>query len=169
MEYIQIGKMVNTHGVKGEVKIMSYSDFDTERYKKGNTVYILKDGKYISFIVQSFRQHKGFSLVTFQGIQNMNEVEQYKECIVYMNKADRKPLANNEYYRDQLLGLEVIDEEGLLIGTIIAVEETTRNQTYLRILRKDKNDALVPYVPLFIRSVDLEKKQIIIHKEEGLL
>ena len=84
MEYICIGKIVNTFGIKGELKIQSYSDFDALRYKKGNTVYVRKDGKYLPFRIASFRSHKGFSLVSFAEHQNINLVEQYKECEIFI-------------------------------------------------------------------------------------
>jgi 16S rRNA processing protein RimM len=169
MEYIKIGKIVNTHGVKGELKIQSCSDFDAERYQKGNKVYVFYEGQYIPYTAASFRVHKGFSLVSFAEAQNINDVEKYKESSVYMRAEDRKPLKHGEYYRDQLVGLLAVDEEGSQIGTVAAVEETCPGQTHLRIERQDREDALVPYIPVFIKKVDMEEKKIIIHKEEGLL
>jgi 16S rRNA processing protein RimM len=169
MEYIKIGKIVNTHGIKGELKIQSCSDFDAERYQKGKTVYIEKDGQYLPYKVFSYRVHKGFPLVSFADAQNINDVEKYKECSVYMDANDRQPLKNGEYYRDQLIDLKAVDEAGCEIGTVTAVEETYAGQTHLRIERTGENDALVPYIPLFIKQVDLEKKLIVIHREEGLL
>jgi 16S rRNA processing protein RimM len=169
MEYIKIGKIINTHGIKGELKISSCSDFDAERYQKGNTVYIACNGKYLPFRVQSFRTHQGYSLVSFQNAQNINDVEQYKECMIYMDAADRQPLGNGEYYRDQLLDLKAVDEEGHEIGMIKAVEETCPGQRHLRLQREGKSDALIPYIPFFIKKVDMEQKCIVIHVEEGLL
>ena len=74
MEYICIGKIVNTFGIKGELKIRSYSDFDAERYKKGSTVYVLKDGSYLPFVTASYREHKGFPLVSFRDLQGLIEI-----------------------------------------------------------------------------------------------
>lgn len=169
MKYIKIGKIINTHGIKGELKISSCSDFDAERYQKGNTVYIAYSEKYLPFQVQSFRTHQGYSLVSFQNALNINDVEQYKGCMIYMDAADRKPLGNGQYYRDQLLGLKAVDEEGHEIGNVSAVEETCPGQRHLRVQREGKNDALIPYIPFFIKRVDLEQKCIVIHVEEGLL
>jgi len=86
-----------------------------------------------------------------------------------MDANDRQALTDGEYYRDQLIDLKAVDEAGSEIGTVIAVEETYAGQTHLRIERAGENDALVPYIPLFIKQVDLEKKLIVIHREEGLL
>lgn len=169
MDYIKIGKIINTHGIKGELKIQSYSDFDAQRYQKGNKVYILYEGKYIPFQVATFRVHKGFSLVSFQNAQNINDVEKFKESLIFMSAEDRTPLKKGEYYRDELIGLQVYDEEGSKIGTVSAVEETYPGQRHLRIARTNQGDALVPYIPVFIKKVDMEQKIIVIHVQEGLL
>jgi 16S rRNA processing protein RimM len=169
MEYICIGKIVNTFGIKGELKIQSYSDFDAQRYKKGNTVYVHKDGKYLPFQIASFRTHKGFSLVAFAQNQDINLVEQYKECEVFIEKSSRAKLPEGEYYRSELEGLSVYTEDHELIGTVKAVEETNGANNYLRIVTADEKEVLVPYVKAFISSVDPEQKQIIIRRVEGLL
>lgn len=169
MEYIKIGKIINTHGIKGELKIQSCSDFDEERYQKENTVYLFAEGKYLPFKVASFRVHKGFPLVSFLGAQNINDVEQYKGCDIFMDAKDRRPLKDGEYYRDQLVDLTAVDEEGNVIGIVTGVEETCPHQTRIRITRENAADALVPYIPLFIKRVDLSERKIMIHKEEGLL
>lgn len=169
MDYIRIGKIVNTHGIKGEVKIQSCSDFDAIRYKKGNTVYLFYEGQYLPFLVASFRMHKGFPLVSFQNAQNINDVEKFKECAVFMSNEDRTPLHKGEFYRDELVGLQVNDEAGVKIGIVTAVEETCPGQTHLRIQREEMNDALIPFVPVFIKHVDIAQKVITIHAEEGLL
>jgi 16S rRNA processing protein RimM len=169
MEYICIGKIVNTFGIRGELKIKSYSDFDELRYKKGNTVYLLKDGKYLPFITASFRSHKGFSLVSFKDMQDINLVEQYKECEIYIDKESRKPLQEGEYYRSDLQGLKAADENGTVIGTVTDVEETLGANNFLRIEKEDGSEALIPYVPAFVREVKLDEKMIVIHVVEGLL
>ena len=108
MEYICIGKIVNTHGIKGELKISSYSDFDRERYQKGNTVYVRFEGNYLPFTVKTYRTHKGHALVSFENHLDINLVEKYKTCEVYISRVDRKPLQNGKYYRDEIIGLEAV-------------------------------------------------------------
>ncbi len=169
MKYICIGKIVNTHGIKGELKIQSYSDFDVERYKKGNTVYINYENQYLPFIVKTFRIHKGHSLVSFEEYSNINDVEKYKEHMIYISEQERKPLKNGQYYRNQIVGLIAKDANGNTLGNVISVEETTGAQNNIRIQTDDKQEFLVPYIPEFIQSVDLEKQTIVILMQEGLL
>ncbi|MBR4164487.1 MAG: ribosome maturation factor RimM [Solobacterium sp.] len=168
-DYICIGRIVNTHGLKGEVKIQSYSDFDAQRYKKGNHVYILHEGKYNDLTVETFRSHKGFSLVKFHEIQGINQAEEYRNDELYIQEKDRKKLGKGQYYRSELEGLKIIDEEGNVLGTCLGVEETKGAQNNLRLQKADGSSVLVPYVPAFIQEVNTQEGYIRIHVIEGLL
>lgn len=169
MEYITIGRAVNTHGLKGELKIESWSDFDELRYQKGNTVYLLQNDTYKPFKVATFRTHKGYSLVSFEDYQDINRIESFKGSLVCIRKEDQHTLPEGEYYRSQLIGLQVYDEAGTLIGTVTAVEETSGAQNNLRVRREGSKDALIPNIPEFVKQVDLSAGRIVIHAEEGLL
>ncbi len=169
MEYIAIGKIVNTHGLKGELKIESWSDFDEVRYAAGSTVYIDYQGELIPVHPVSYRVHKGYALVAFEGLQDINLVEKYKTCEMLIADSDRQDLPEGEYYVDELIGMTVNDEEGNLIGTVIDVEETRGAQNNLRVEREGMKDALIPYVPEFITDIDDENGVITVHVIEGLL
>jgi len=169
MEYVRIGKAINTHGLKGELKIESSSDFDDLRYEKGNTVYLYWNGEYLPFTVATYRVHKGYSLVSFEGYQDINLIEQYKGALVCIPKDERHELEEGEYYMDELIGLMAEDEAGRHIGEVIDVEETNGAQNNLVIRKDDGSEVLVPYVDEFIKDVNLEVKSITIHVIEGLL
>ena len=169
MAYIEIGRAVNTHGLKGELKIESWSDFDEIRYQPGNTVYLVKDDREIPFTVRSYRPHKHFALVAMEELPDINAAEAYKGCIVCIDEHDRPDLPEGQYYFDQLIGLMVQDEDGRHIGQVIAVEETNGAQDNLRVERENNSDALIPNVPAFVKNVDLDVKVITIHVIEGLL
>lgn len=169
MEYIEIGRIINTHGLKGEMKIESWSDFDEIRYQKGKTVYILQNDEYLPFKVRSFRVHKGFPLVMLEGIPDINSAEQYKNCVICMNADDRHKLPAGEFYADELIGMKAEDEEGRNIGEVIAVEETRGAQKNLRIRMADGKEFLLPDIPYFVIHVDTENRIIRIHMDEGLL
>lgn len=169
MAYIEIGKAINTHGLKGELKIDSWSDFDEVRYTPGNTVYLEKDGEAVPFTVKSYRPHKGFALVAFKELGDINAAEPYKGSIVLIDEKDRPDLPEGEYYFDELIGLMVEDEDGRHIGEVIAVEETNGAQDNLRVKRENNSDVLIPYVDEFIVKIDPEVKVITVHVIEGLL
>lgn len=169
MALIEIGRAVNTHGLKGELKIESWSDFDEIRYRPGNTIYLDREGEAVPFTVRSYRPHKHFSLVAFEELPDISAAEQYKGAIVCVDEADRHELPEGQYYFDQLIGLTAEDEAGNCIGEVIAVEETNGAQDNLRVQRDNQRDCLIPNVPFFVKNVDLEKGVITIHVIEGLL
>lgn len=169
MEYIRIGTIVNTHGLRGEVRIESCSDFDEVRYRKNNTVYILSEGQYLPFCVDSFRTHKGRPLVSFKDHRDINLVEKYKGCDILILASDRHALPEGEYYADELIGLKVIDEEGRLVGEVCDIEETRGAQKNLRIITESGRTFLLPDIPQFVLKIMPEENTIRIHMDEGLL
>ena len=169
MEYIQIGRIINTHGLKGELKIESWSDFDAVRYRKGKMVYIRVNDEYLPFKVRSFRLHKGFPLVMLEGILDINLAEQYKNCVICMNADDRHALPEGEFYADELIGMTAKDETDRTIGEVTAVEETRGAQKNLRIRMAGGKEFLLPDIPYFVLHIDPEKRIIRIHMDEGLL
>ena len=169
MTYICIGKMINTHGIKGEVKIDSYSDFDYDRYKKVNQVYVYFEKEYHPLTVASYRRHKGYPLVSFVNMQNINDVEKYKGSQLYISAQSRKQLQQGEYYRTDLIGLTVVNEDGQTLGKVISVEETLGAQNNLRIALETGKEILIPYIPMIIKNVDLPQQTITIHQIGGLL
>ena len=168
MKYIRIGKIINTHGIKGEAKIYSYSDFDEERYQKGNCVYFKINDEMKPFTVKTYREHKGFPLVSFEELKDINSIEPYKNCELYIDDDMREDL-DEGYYFDQLEGLDAYDESGNLLGKTIGIEETNGAQDNLRIEMKDGKQFLVPYIDEFISEVNLEENRIVIAMQEGLL
>lgn len=163
MEYVLIGKIVNTFGIRGELKIDSYTDFEEERFKKGSMVYF--GDEHIPFKVKSYRSHKGFLLLLLEDNEDINLVERYKGQLIYKSRDDIAPLKDGYYFSD-LKGLYVY-VNGRPKGKVIDVEEGIRNNN-LRILYEGK-EYLVPFLDPFIEKVDLEEKRIDIVEMEGLL
>lgn len=164
MEFIKIGKIINTFGIKGELKLDVYTDFIDERFKKDTTVYVGEDK--IAFVMKNFKIHKDYLLIQFKDNEDINLVEKYKNMYVYKSKDDIKPLKEGEYYFSDLINLDVyVNEE--LIGKVIKVESGIRSN-YLRINTNDQ-EKLVPFLPTFIENVDLQNKKIVVKKIEGLL
>ena len=166
MEYVTIGKILNTFGIKGELKVDIYTDFVKDRFKKGSTVYVGE--KYLPFTVEGYRIHKGFLLVKFKDHEDINLVEKYKNMFIYKAKDDIKPLKEGEYYFSDLKDLDVYVEDKK-VGTVISVETGSRNNN-LRVLKdEDNKEYLIPFIPVFIKNVDLKKRRIDINWIEGLL
>ena len=162
MEYVIIGEIVNTHGIKGELKIKSSTDFIEERFKKGNHVFLSDHGNMIEMEVLAHRFHKGHVLVTFKGYQDINLVEQYKGCLLYANK-DTELLVDGEYYVGDLIGCEVYNY-GELIGTLKDIQLYEHHDL---LVVEGKKKILIPYVEAFVKEEDIENKRIDVELIEG--
>ncbi len=167
MEWIKIGALIKPFGLKGEMKVFNMSDFAEERYRKLNTVYIKLNEEMLPLKVASFRMHKDAPLVSFVGYQDINLVEKLSKCEIFVKKEELPPLKNGEFYIFQIKGLRVVDEVGQEIGVVTQVEPTGKNNV-IRVKTAEK-EVLIPYVPAFIKNVDLDKQEIIVHVIEGLL
>lgn len=164
MEYILIGKIVNTHGINGSLKVEIYTDFIKERFMKGSKIYIKSKNEYLEFEVNSANMHKNNLLITLKDHLNINLVEKYKGLEIYKNKADIKPLKDGYYFSD-LKDLDIIVDDKI-IGKVLYVEEGLAHNN-LRVKVDDK-EVLIPFVKAFIKEVDLNKHYIIINYMEGL-
>lgn len=167
MKYVLLGKVVSTHGIKGEIKIKSDTSFKQERYKKGNTLYFKKDNKYIPFKVDTFREHKNLDLIRFDGYDNINQVLEYVGLEVYVNYKDIDSLDENSYYYDELISLEVYTMEEEHIGKVIEIREVP--QGIILEIQTNEKIVLVPFVDEFIKEVDVKEGKIFIEPIEGLL
>jgi 16S rRNA processing protein RimM len=163
MDKIKVGIIVNTHGLKGELKIKSLSDFNDERFKKGNELILLFQNKETVLKVKTYREHKDMVLVTFDGFEDINKVEIWKGSELYIDRDNIEELEEG-YYFFELKGCSVYDQDDNLLGEVEDVIDTAANP----ILRINKT-ILVPYVDQFIKNVDIENKRIDIEVIEGLL
>ena len=156
-----VGKIVGTHGIKGELKVKSDTSFD--RFKKGNVLYIEKEEK---ITINSSRVHKGLHLITINGLTNINDVLMYVNKNIYVPH-DRSELEEGEYYYEDLIGLICYDSNKEEIGEVIDLQEVPQG-LILEIRGKEKT-ILIPYVDEFIEEIDLDNKKILINEIEGLL
>lgn len=161
---INIGRLVNFHGVRGEVKVISDSDFTEERFAPGNKVEI----KGESFVIDSYRTHKNFHLLKFRGVTNLKQVEHLKGSdLTQEDDAVSIELEENEFHYHEIIGLEVKLEESLeTIGKVKEIFQTGANDVW--VVEGDE-EYLIPYIEEVVKEIDLERGQIIISPLEGML
>ncbi|WP_414046617.1 ribosome maturation factor RimM [Macrococcus equi] len=163
---VNVGKIVNMHGVKGEVKILSASDFAEERFQPGKTLLIPFKEETIELVIKSYRVHKNFHMVAFEGINNINDVEQYKGLDVFQEvDTTELPLEENEYYYSDIIGCEVYND-GQSIGKVTEIFETGANDVWVV---KGEKEHLIPYIEDVVKEIDIDNKKIVIEAMEGLL
>ena len=161
---LSIGKIVNTHGIRGELKVLPNTDSIEERFVIGNEVMVQFGKKLITFEIDSVRSHKGCILVTFKGLHDINEVEKYKglDLLIEVDGSE-----DDDYYYYELVGCEVYYKDEL-VGVVSEILETEAHEI-LRIKREGLSDALIPYVERFILDVDVDTNRIEIDVIEGML
>ena len=118
-EFYNVGKIVNTHGIRGEVRVISQTDFPEERYQVGNQLTLFRaKHEPLTLTITSHRKHKNFDLLTFEGYTNVNQVEAFRDGILKVSSEDLSELAEGEFYYHEIIGLSVIDEKGEVIGKV---------------------------------------------------
>ena len=160
-EYLEAGKIVNTHGIKGEVKIMPYTDFP-ELLCEFDRLFL--DKKEI-FIERS-RVAKNMVIAKIEGIDTPEQAEKLRNKILYMHHDDLE-LDDDTYFIQDLIGIEVKDvDTGFVYGKITDVMQTSANDVY--VIRGNDKEYLVPAIADVVISTDIENNLLTIRPLEGL-
>jgi len=169
-KWFNVGKVVNTHGVRGEIRVISRTDFPEERYKVGNTIYFFQNDKAnpLELKIKSHRLHKNFNLLTFEGYENVNEVEFMKGGLLKVPESFLGALQENEYYFHEIIGCKVVTVEGEELGEITEILTPGANDVWVA-QGKDGKELLIPYIEEVVMKVDVKEKVVVIELMEGLL
>ena len=157
MNLIKVGHVSNTHGLKGEIRILSNFRFKENAFKISNKLYIMND----ELIIKSYRKHKEFDMVTFKELDNIDDVLIYKGEDVYI---DRDTLEYDGYLDEDLIGLSVYNKD-ILMGKVVEIMKTTAHD--ILVIQNGKKH-MVPNIDEFIKNVDLVNKRIDINYIKGL-
>lgn len=163
MEYLCIGKIVNTHGIKGEVRLLSNFKFKEKVFVEDFVIYIGRE-KYKE-VINSYRHHKQFEMITIKGITNINDVLKYKGEKVYINKLDLN-LGREEYLDEDLVNFDVIVNDEV-VGKVVDIEKNTYQKQL--IVNKNEKEYLVPLVYGIIKNINLDDETIVLEDIKGLL
>ena len=166
---LKVGKIVNTHSLKGEVKVISSTDFEEERFKKGSKLLITRGNQLIrEVVVQSYRNHKNFLLVKFEGIDSVEEAEKLKNLQIKIDSDEVGELEENEFYFHQIIGCEVFDENDKNLGEIIDILTPGANDVWV-IKGENGKEILIPYIEDVVKKIDITSKKVNIEVMEGLI
>ncbi|MBY0144502.1 ribosome maturation factor RimM [Neobacillus niacini] len=169
-KWFNVGKIVNTHGIRGEVRVISKTDFPEQRYKIGNVLYLFMPGsnKPIELTVKTHRTHKNFNLLTFEGFENINEVEKFRDGILKVPESQLGVLDEDEFYYHEVIGCHVVTTEGLELGKVTEILSPGANDVWV-IKSSEGKEILIPYIEDVVKKVDVKGKVILIQPMEGLL
>jgi len=162
MEKILIGKVVNVVGLKGELKIYSYTDRN-ERFEELDKIWLDNE----TYPITNVRYQNKVVILKLEGINDRNKAELQRNKKVYIEDADLKELPEDTYYVRDLIGMEVHTEDGCL-GEITDVIQNAAQDLY-EVKTESGKKVLVPVVKEFVLDVDMEQRTVKVKLPEGLL
>jgi len=166
-ERFQVGVITSTHGIRGEVKVYPTTD-DSKRFKRLKEV-ILDTGKEQKVLeIEGVKFFKNMVILKFKGYDNINDIEKYRQCSLYVTRANAVRLRRNEYFIADLIGMNVYLEDGSRFGTLKDVMETGANDVYIMETVNGK-EVLVPAIKDCILKVEPEEGRMEIHLLPGLM
>ncbi len=166
-QYLQVGIISSTHGVRGEVKVFPTTD-DAKRFKKLKEVLLgLPSGEKLPLKIEQVKFFKQFAILKFADYDSINDIEKYRGLSLFVTRENAVKLQKDEYFIADLIGVSVTDENGEKIGELTDVMETGANDVYV-IRREDGSELLLPAIRQCILDVDVEKGCMRVHVLEGL-
>jgi len=166
-QQLQVGVISSTHGIRGEVKVFPTTD-DPMRFKKLKTVILDTGNEKIELEITGVKFFKKFAILKFKGIDNINDVEQYKGMSLLVERKDAVPLDKDEYFVTDLIGMNVFTEDTKQFGVLSDVMETGANDVYV-IASMEHGEVLIPAIQQCVLSIDVDAKKMVISLMEGLL
>ena len=166
--YISIAKILNFHGIKGEVKL-GFSKGREDFISSVKTVYLKTDTEYKKLTISSCRFHKQHAIVKFKEFDSINDVTQYKGFDIYADENEVKnTLKEDEFLISDLCGLNVYDTDGCALGVISEIADNPAN--YILIIKAGSDKTyMVPFVKDLVPIVDIPNKKVVINNIEGLI
>ncbi len=166
-DLLQVGIITSTHGVRGEVKVYSTTD-DPKRFRRLKEVVLDTGKEKMNLEIEGVKFFKQFVILKFKGLDNINDIEKYRQKSLYVTRKNAVRLQRDEYFIADLIGLKVQDEDGKELGTVKDVIETGANDVY-EVEMADGKSLLLPAIKQCILNVDVENGTMQVHVLEGLL
>lgn len=165
--YLEIGQIVNTFGIKGQVKVNPFTE-DIKKFDKLNEIYVEKKKELQLFQIENVNYNKHTVILKLKGIDTIEQAEEYRNCYIKIDREKEEKLPEGVYYIVDLLGLDVYTDEGKLLGKVDDIYNTGSNDIYVV---KDElgKPILLPGIEEVLKQVDLENKKIIVHIINGLI
>ena len=165
-QLLQVGVISSTHGIRGEVKVFPTTD-DPDRFRKLKQVILDTGREQKSLEIEGVKFFKQFVILKFKDIDNINDIEKYKGKSLYVTREHAVKLKKDEYFIADLIGIQVVSDEGEELGTISDVLQTGANDVYV-VSKDGAKDLLIPAIHACIQNVDVAAGQMEVHLLPGL-
>ncbi len=167
VDYFVIGQLVNTHGVKGELKATALTD-DPQRFKKLTWVYIDKNGNLEKYDITGVKFFKQFVILKFKNVDSMEEAEKLKGLYMKIDRANAVKLPKDSFFISDILGMSVYDENNMLLGKLDDVIQTGSNDVYI-VKSGEGKEILIPALKSVVKEVLIDEGKISVVLPKGLL
>ena len=167
IQELQVGVITQTHGIRGEVKVFPTTD-DVNRFKKLKEVTLDNGKERLVLEIEGVKFFKQYVILKFKGLDSINDIEKYKRAKLLVNRENAVRLRKNEYFIADLIGMEVMTDEGRRLGTLKDVLLTGANDVYV-VECENGAEVLLPAIKECILEVDMEKGCMTVHVLDGLL
>ena len=158
--FIEAGRIINTHGVQGEVKIEVW--LDSPQFFKSFRRVTIEGGRELRIL--SARVHKDFVIARLEGVEDVNAAMALKNKTLSVRREDAR-LPAGAFFLQDILGAQVLDEDGNSVGELVDVLETPASRVYVV---RGEREHLIPAVPEFIKQTDPEAGVVTVHLIEGM-
>lgn len=165
-DYLQVGVITQTHGIRGEVKVFPTTD-DPARFKTLKNVVLDTGRSFLPLEIESVKFFKQFVILKFKGIDNINDIEKYKKAPLLVSREDAVDLEEDEYFMADMIGMNVVTEDGTPFGVLTDIMETGANDVYV-VKTEEHGEVLLPAIKECILDVDIEEQKMTIHVMNGL-
>ncbi|MBP6179560.1 MAG: 16S rRNA processing protein RimM [Anaerolineales bacterium] len=162
--YLVIGYLRRSHGVSGEIIMDLHTDFP-ERIRKGRKVLVGEKRQPLTF--DTVRPHKDGLLVSFRGIDTPEDVGKLRNQWVYVKAAEVPPLPEGQHYQYEMIGLDVVEDNGNPLGKLVEILETGANDVYV-VRNESGKEILLPAIPPVILNLDMDSRILTVHLLDGL-
>lgn len=166
-EFLEIGQIVNTFGIKGMVKVKPFTD-DITRYDDLKKIYVETNKNKSQYEIQEVKYHKDMVLIKFKGIDKVEEAELLRNAYLKVNRKEEPELEEGTYYIVDLIGLEVYSDEGEILGKIDDIFNNGSSDIYV-VKNEIGKQILLPAISDVIKQINLEEKKIVVHILKGLI
>lgn len=166
-EFLEIGQIVNTHGLKGYLKIMPFTD-DVSIFDTLKTVYVMYKGNLVNFNIEDVRYVKNMLHLKLENINDIDEAEKYKGCYLKIDRNNAKKLDKNTYFIVDLIGIDVYNMNNEKIGVLEDIIKTGSNDVYF-VKCNDGKQILLPAISKAIKKIDIENNLIIVDVNQGVV
>jgi 16S rRNA processing protein RimM len=166
-QYLDIGVIANTHGIKGELKIVPLTD-NSERFSNLKSVLVDNKGNLKSYNIEYVKYFKDFVILKFKEIPDMTAAEKLKGLILKIERKDAVKLPKDSFFICDLIGCQVLEENNKNLGRVTNILKTGSNDVYV-VEDENGKEILIPALKTVVKEISVENKKILVSLPEGLL